>query len=167
MGLKDKIGTIFGLICNEKGYTNLFKASVYLTTFYLVSAFNVLDKSLPIEFQAVEYKAKVEYKLKQEISFKDLQCNLRSETYVDCVKAKHRHGLNSSILKGLEAVHFVTEYLLYITSVLTIVGFFGSPFLKRESSTDKTKTISFDVVVEDKKYVCSVSHEESSGPSHY
>ena len=180
MGSNNKVEAMFGLICSEKGYVNLFRASVYLATFYLVSAFSVLDKALPIELQSVEYKAKVEYKLKQEISFKELQCNIRSETYVDCVKAKHRHGEKNSILHGLEAVHNVTKYLMTITFGLTVIGFIGTPFIKREASTNKTNTISYNVVVKDEKhgvgisynvvvkdgkYGDSIVHEEISGSS--
>ena len=116
-------------ITSEAGYSALFKAFIVIAALYMITLIKVAGLALPIESDAHKLKYAVEYELKKEIDFSDLECKFEMKSYQDCKLAIYKKDIITISLKALVVFQELLKGLAFLTGMLSAIGFVGNPYI--------------------------------------
>lgn len=114
----------FDSISRKECYAGLFKASVAIATLYLVSIVQVLGLVIPIEADAQKYRHEVEYELKMEVEFKDLECSFEMQSYEACRLALYNNNLSTGAMEAYKLFVDLLGCLVIVFFSISAIGFF-------------------------------------------
>jgi hypothetical protein len=93
-------------LCTQKGYTSLFKASVFLISSYLIAMSQVGSFLYDKDISA--HKAKFAIEATQNKSLKKIDCDVLQQTQrVECMVAKHEISTLDSSLGLLDSILYL------------------------------------------------------------